>query len=284
METMSTCNDATLLIVVTARERIQEANSIAAICGAESCEILLDKSPKEVWGCINQAGSQICRVHFVGPGDLAVEDEQGQCHSKARGSLDLVFLNDDETVSVGELLYKQENARSVISWDTRIGDPRAAQQFAEAFYRSLYHPIEAHRTWSFERQCQAAFRDAKANLTTPVEDAQTGQTTLGWNIDLSPDASQYHSKIYPLKSADGKKTYTSREVNADGSTTYHSAKVVEPNRVDSKGRPLAGRPRILPALSTSSIPLQKYHFSFRPVGEGVILAEGPSYAANSDYW
>jgi hypothetical protein len=54
---------------------------------------------------------------------------------------------------------------------------------------------------------------------------------------------------------------------------------------DSQGRVIMGRPRILPDFPSTEVPWgDEFQFTLRPVGRGVVLAEGPSYGANSGHW
>jgi uncharacterized membrane protein YgcG len=298
---MSTNEHATLLIItcpVFERDAIfgQEAKEIAEIYGAEKCEIMdmtANNSPEEICERINRPGSCIRCLHFIGHGDLTVEDqnvcgfydpETGSLNqsltpkdyakrifAKASGSLDLVFLNACETISVGELLHREENAKCVIFWDTRA-QTDAAKQFSGHFYRKLKQPAEKHQTWSLVQQCHAAFHEAKRELAER------------WNVELNPDADQFALKVKKKKNEHGQLVTTMR-TNSDGSgVTITGSTVIKPNKLDSRNRKMSGRPRILPALPTSRIPLQRYHFMFRPVGEGVILAEGPNYLSNLDHW
>jgi hypothetical protein len=46
-----------------------------------------------------------------------------------------------------------------------------------------------------------------------------------------------------------------------------------------------GRPRILPDFPSTKIPWgDEFRFALRPVGRGVVLAEGPPYGADSGHW
>jgi hypothetical protein len=57
-----------------------------------------------------------------------------------------------------------------------------------------------------------------------------------------------------------------------------------PKGQDSDGLLFCGRPRILPLVARRWMPKMLYSFSFRPLTDGVMLAEGPTYQSNSDHW
>jgi hypothetical protein len=55
-------------------------------------------------------------------------------------------------------------------------------------------------------------------------------------------------------------------------------------KTDAQSKRLCGRVRILPLHARKWMPVRLYSCSFRPLTEGVLLAEGPTYHANADHW
>jgi hypothetical protein len=235
---------------------------------------MLRKSPGEVRDRINSDfPSKISIVHFIGHGDLQLRPT-GPCPGQA-GDENCIAFADSSTSSgysdysvedfVQKVFVKKErplalvflNGCETVSIGLRIHEEENANNVVYWDTRCLSRGAQRFAEFFYSQLVNP--RDGKIRSWSFERRCHAAfhhaRTAMGQehNMEKNPDALEYDNKTGVKR--------------------------------DSQGRVIMGRPRILPDFPSTKIPWgDEFQFTLRPVGRGVILAEGPSYGANSDHW